>query len=113
MKEYTIRKTPGGIVVWCDRVKIDLNGLFEAIATPTFDYGKICDSAMNLGYAILRDCAGEAAAGQIYDDFTRKFLLAELPEISIPVEAIHAFVKENASKLLDAQSGPKWKKITP
>ena len=76
-----------------------MNGLLEAIATPTFDYGKMSDSPIILGYAILRDCVGEAAAGQTYDDFTRNFLLAELQEMSIPVETIHAFVRDKRKQV--------------
>ena len=113
MREYVVRKTSGGIVVWRDGERIELKGLFDAIAKPKYDYGKMSESSLNLGYAIIMDCVGETAAGQLYEDFTRKYLMGGSMELSISVDEIEKYAKDMANKMYYAQNRAEWKRFTP
>jgi hypothetical protein len=113
MKDYVVRKTAGGIVVWHDGERIELKGLYDAIAEPKYDMGNNSDSTMNLGYAILRDCVGEVAAFQLYEEFSRIHLMREIKEVSIPVDDILDWAKGMAKMMSAAQTRSGWKDNTP
>ncbi len=113
MKEYIVRKTPGRIVVWRDGERIELKGLFDAIAQPKYDFGKMSESSLNLGHAILVDCVGEAAAGQLYEGFTQKYLMVEAMELPISADEIREYAKVMARRMYNAQSKTEWKMGMP
>lgn len=113
MQEYIVRKTPGGIVVWRDGEMVELKGLLDAIAKPKYDYGKMSESSLNLGYAILMDCVGDAAAGQLYEGFTQKYLMVEAMELPISADEIKEYAKVMAKRMYNAQSKTEWKMGMP